>query len=174
GGVIIAGMGTNHIVVQWNSADADGMDYVYLNVPCGPCPTATTLQVPIIQSNPTVAMPTGILCTGYPYQFSLPLWPGTQYDWGVLSNPSAVINGRNDHTVTLLFTHPGTYTVHVWYQNRIKLCGGDLKFSVTVQPASTIIGSSTACAGSTQGYHLSSGVATWTLNGPGGFTQIFP
>ncbi|MBS1530569.1 MAG: T9SS type A sorting domain-containing protein [Bacteroidetes bacterium] len=145
------------ITVQWNTANSDGYGTVSLteSVPCAIiCNGTTTVKVPIVQSHPTIK---GVftLCTGVPYQFMLPLWPATQYDWGVINDPSAIISGHHNSTVAVKFTNPGTYKIHAWYKNSIKLCGGDTTFTVTVQNPPTISGPVLACAGSTDTFTLS-------------------
>jgi hypothetical protein len=43
---------------------------------------------------------------------------------------------------------PGTCDIHLWYQNRITLCGGDVRFKIDVQAPPIIAGSTLFCAGS--------------------------
>ena len=175
GGTIISGAGTNTILVQWGSGGADGFGYVNLSVSgCGLCPGTTTIKIPIIQSHPFVTGPANPVCTNQPYQYSIPLWPGTEYDWGVIDHPTDVINGRNNNVVTLEFPVAGTYTVHVWYQNRLTLCGGDEKFEVVAVDPPSITGPVSACSNpsATTNYALSTGdIGNWTLTGPAGYEQ---
>ncbi|MEO6831308.1 MAG: PKD domain-containing protein, partial [Chitinophagaceae bacterium] len=173
GGTVLSGSGSTDILVQWDHVDASGYGYVSLSEPCGHCPATTTVKIPVVQSNPVITGPT-VLCTNKPYQFSVPLWPGTQYQWGVIGTPSAVIAGRYTDKVSVQFTTAGTYTIHISYQNKLKLCGGDIQFTVTVTDPPIINGPTIACknASTTQTYTLSTGSsATWTLADPvGGYT----
>jgi len=159
------------LTLKWKGANADGYGTVSLseNGCATVCTGTTTIKVPVVQSSPKVTGPTSrLLCAGVPYQFSIPLWPGTQYDWGVIGDPSAVISGRHNNVVAVQFSSAGTYRIHVWYQNKLKLCGGDLKITVVVVNPTTITGPTSWCANSgTATYSLSGGYsAKWTLNGP--------
>lgn len=161
------------ITVLWDGiAGTDGFGYVSLDVQCTDvCPAPNTIKVPVIQQDPEVTGPT-TLCIGNQYKFSIPLWPGTEYNWGVLSNPGAVVNNvRKSNEVYLKFTSAGTYDVHVTWQNHIALCGGDKTFQVVVLDNDTIVGNTTACKSSstTVPYSLSSSNSTnWELIDPSG------
>lgn len=168
GGNITANTG-NSIKVRWDHVDPDGFGYVTLaGVSCGAlCEEPTTIKVPVVQEHPVVTGPLTI-CTNQQYQYSIPLWPGTQYNWGVINNPSAIYGTRYDNKVVLKFSNPGTYTVHLTYQNRIALCGGDIKFDVVVVPQDSIVGDMDACkGGASHLYTLFNGnSANWTLQSP--------
>ena len=175
GGIITAGLGTASITVQWNTGDASGYGYVSLDVSgcAGVCPGTTTIKVPIVQSNPFVTRSPDPLCTNEPYEFGLPLWPSTQYHWGVIGYPSFIVSGVDNNVATIKFPAPGTYMVHGWYKNSLTYCGGDVKFKVTVMDPPTISGDLTACADATttHPYIMSPGYSgDWTLTGPGGYT----
>lgn len=163
GGTIVSGMGTTSITVVWDSASPSGFGYVNLSEPCG-CPYATTIKIPVILKNAVITGPDTI-CVGQQYNYTLPLWPGTQYMWGVLSDPGAILGVRDDYKVTVEFSTPGTYTLHGWYQNRIKLCGGNEFKTITVVAPDTIIGNRLVCANSTDTFRLSDTTlsANWTL-----------
>jgi len=164
------------ITLVWDLADANGYGTISLSDSgcTGVCTGETTLRIPIIQTSPIVSGPTtSELCTGTPYIFSIPLWPGTRYNWGVINKPSAIINSHHENKVVVLFNDTGTFTIHVWYQNALKLCGSDVKFSVKVVKPDTIIGPTGVCLGATTpNYYLKSlKKGLWTLTGPGSFTD---
>ena len=175
GGVITSGAGTNTITVEWGAGDATGFGYVNLTEPCdGVCSDTVTIKVPIIQLNAPIDGPTYI-CTNQQYEYTLPLWPATQYHWGVIDAPYSILGYRDDHTVVVRFTTPGTYTLHGWYQNRIKLCGGNVDKTIIVTPSVSINGPVSLCQGTTEGYSLLPGTpsADWTLIDPIGATGTY-
>jgi len=158
------------IEVRWDSGGANGFGTISLSeTGCATlCPGTTTMQVPVVQSRPTVTGPK-VLCVHKPYQFSIPLWPGTQYHWGVINYPSAIVSGHFSNTVAVQFDTVGTYQIHVWYKNSLKLCGGDTTFTVTIANPPTISGPTIICSYSTPTYTLSGGFSgNWTLTEPDG------
>ncbi|MBS1773412.1 MAG: T9SS type A sorting domain-containing protein [Bacteroidetes bacterium] len=171
-GGTIQGSNTNSsVVVLWDNVDASGFGYVTLDVSCtGLCPEPTTIKVPVVQSNPTVTGPSK-LCVHNQYQYSIPLWPGTEYNWGVINYPWTVVSDRKSNQITLKFDTAGTYTVHVTWQNHLSVCGGDKTFTVTVYDEDTIVGPNNSCKSSTGyiAYTLKSGnSANWELTDPTG------
>lgn len=162
------------ITVQWDQINGtDGFGFVSLDINCpGVCAAPTSIKVPVVQSDPIVTGPT-TLCVGTQYKFSIPLWPGTEYNWGVLTYPGAVVDGqRKGNEVVLDFATPGTYDVHVTWKNHISICGGDKTFSVTVLDLDTIVGPTTECKSlsSYVTYDLSSGNSTnWRMTDPDGY-----
>lgn len=156
GGTIVSGLGTSSINVRWDHADSHGYGYVMLWEPCAICPDTTTIQIPVIQKNVAILGPDTV-CVGSQVVCSLPLWGATQYRWGVIGFPSAVVGYRDDHQVVLNFPVAGTYTVHGWYQNRLKLCGGNVDKTITVLPVETITGPFTPCQGTSGSYTLTPG-----------------
>ncbi|MCD6063066.1 MAG: hypothetical protein K0R82_977, partial [Flavipsychrobacter sp.] len=171
GGTIQGASTGNSINVLWDNVGPDGFGYVSLTVSGCPnlCVEPTVIKVPVVQANPVVTGPT-IVCENKQVEFSVPLWPGMQYNWGVINTPtpSPIYGTRNDHKVALQFSTPGTYTVHLAFQNRIALCGGDLQFNVTVVPQDNIVGDLTACKSSTAVVYsmANSNSANWELLSP--------
>ncbi|RKR80714.1 PKD domain-containing protein [Mucilaginibacter gracilis] len=147
GGTITAGAGTADVTILWNNPDSAGFGYVSLVTPgCSLlCSAPTTIKVPVILQSAQLKGP-HTLCVGKDYEFGLPLWPATSYNWGVVGEPGAIPGCHNDHTVALHFSTPGTKIIHGWYQNRIKLCGGNVFDTVNVVPASAITGLTLVCA----------------------------
>jgi len=171
GGTIIAGNNTTpYITVQWNSVGPNGFGYVNLAEPCiGLCSDTTSIKIPVIPLNATIEGPS-VLCAMQQYEFSLPLWAATQYMWGVPGYPGAIVSYKDDHTVIVQFNDIGTYTIHAWYQNRLKLCGGNVDKTITVTPPMTFVGPSTICQGNYQDYYIpvSGYSGTWTLTNSSG------
>ncbi len=172
GGEIIGGDGTGTITVQWDHAPADGHGYVQVTNTCGDCNLPSIVTVPIILSNAQINGP-AFACAGQQYTYSLPLWGATDYEWGVLGHPGIIIGYNNDHQMTVQFPGPGTYTIHAWYQNRLKLCGGNVTKTVIVKDVATISGVTHICvdAAADYGYSLSGGhTGIWTVINPLGVT----
>ncbi len=168
GGTIVSGLGTQSIQVKWDHVGPAGFGYVRLAVACGSvCSDTTTIRVPVILQSPVISGPSQV-CVGEQYEYSFPLWPATQYMWGVLGSPypgGAIVGPNNDYKLVVNFTHPGTDTIHGWYQNRVKLCGANVDKVVTVVPATSILGNSIACQYSLDSFKLANPalVGSWTL-----------
>lgn len=171
GGTIVTNDDTCITVVWDQLADNENFGYISLAVVCTDlCPAYTTIKVPVVKSNPVI---TGHdkLCVGNEYKFSVPLWPGTEYNWGVLNNSSAVVSGRNSNEVVLNFSSAGTYDVHATWKNHISICGGDTTFQVTVMGNDNIVGPVSACKSSTATVQYtmnSTNSADWRLTDPTG------
>ena len=162
GGSIVSGTGTSSITVQWN-ASAGGFGTVNVTDPCSSCPDTSTIKIPII-ADAAISGPS-VICTDDEYEYTLPLWPGTQYQWGVLGFPSVKVMYSNDYRLVVNFPAPGTYTLHAWYQNEIKMCGGNVFRTITVQQTDSILGNTTVCPNNPETYSLIGGLtATWTLS----------
>ncbi len=172
GGHIIDGDGTETIIVKWDDAPADGHGYVQVTNTCGDCNLPSIVTVPIILADAPISGPS-FACVGQQYTYSIPLWAGTDYEWGVLGYPGIIIGYNNDHKMTVTFPGPGTYTIHAWYQNRLKLCGGNVTKTVVVKDVSTISGVTHLCVSDAtdQWYSLSGGhEGIWTVVDPTGVT----
>src|SRR5205085_1169534 len=114
----------------------------------GLCSGPTTVKVPVVQHHPTINGPTQ-LCMNTRYEFSIPLWPGTRYEWGALNESNAVVPSgsgvRTSNKVVLSFNTPGSKDIHVVWKNSVTLCGGDTVFTVTVVDDATIDGPTELC-----------------------------
>ena len=163
GGTIVSGAGTTSITVHWNHVNPSGYGYVNVADPCSVCSDTTTIKIPVILATDTITGP-DIVCTGNQYEYSLPLWPATQYMWGVLGDPGAVTGYHDDYHVILNFSTPGIYFLHGWYQNTIKLCGANLYKTIIVYPTTHISGPTIVCAGTTPTYTVGGLNAHWVIS----------
>lgn len=188
GGTILSGSGTPSIQVNWNNADSNGFGYVNLQESCGggTCPDTTVLKVPVVTSNAHIVGPDTV-CANRMYDYTLPLWPGTQYHWSVLNDLTGVVGSKNDHVATIQIATEGIYTIHAWFENDVRLCGNNLDKTIVVVPPSTVSGDSLVCTGMPATFTLSGSVSsyTWTITDPLGnittgtgtgntFTTAFP
>jgi len=174
GGEITAGANTNAISVVWDNVnDTTGMGYVTLQEPCDACGTGTTIKVPVVLTSANIQGPDTI-CAGQQYVYSLPLWPATQYKWGLLGSTTDIQGVHDDHTVVIEIDTPGNYTLHGWYQNDITLCGANVFYKgIVVSPKVTITGDLTPCDYTTQTYTINGGdggAYHWILSTPMGTT----
>ena len=166
GGTIISGTGTASIQVRWDHPPADGFGTVRLSVPCtGVCSSPVSIRVPIILQNPAISGP-DVICAGQQAEYSLPLWPATQYMWGALGSHASIVSPNNDYKVLVDFTTPGTYTLHAWFQNELKLCGANVDKTITVVEPTAIVGPTTVCQFSTDTFLLADHTlaGNWTLS----------
>lgn len=169
GGTIVDDDGDGNISVKWDDAPATGYGYVSVTNTCdSECNEPSIIKIPIILSNAQISGPTNA-CTGQQYLYSLPLWAATDYEWGVIDHPGIIIGFNNDHQMVVQFPTAGTYTIHAWYQNRLKLCGGNVNLEVTVLDATHIGGASSACFSSSDTYTFALGgghIGMWTVTAP--------
>ena len=169
GGTILSGA-SNTITVKWDNLGPDNFGYVSMSNTCGACADTTSMKVPVIELNAAIHGQ-DVVCINEIYQYELPLWGGTEYMWGVLGSSVSVVGYRDDHTVLVRFTTPGTYVIHGWYQNIIKRCGGNVDKTITAVEPDFIIGDSVICSGTEGYYFAASGVyADWTITDPSGLT----
>ena len=167
GGSIVADYGDS-IDVLWDNVDESGGGYVSLSAPCLLCPGSTTIKVPVIQQHPKITMP-GKFCENTSCRISLPLWPGTDYNWGVIGDPQSIPGTRTSNSVIVNFSGIGTYTIHATWQNKLSVCGGDTTFEVEVVPNVVIVGDQEFCKGTTGMWEVYGGYsADWTLTDPNG------
>ncbi|MBX2907250.1 MAG: PKD domain-containing protein [Taibaiella sp.] len=170
GGTIVSGSGTSAIRVHWNAADSTGYGTVSLATPgCALCDFPTSVKIPIILQSPVI-LGADIICTNQEYLYQMPLWPATDYAWGVIGEPGAIPTWRRyDYKVGVFFTTPGTYQIHARYQNRISLCGGNIYKTIVVVGPSSVTGPALVCDGATASYSLTGGFsASWELRNPAG------
>jgi hypothetical protein len=166
-GTILSGQGTPTVTVVWNHVDSNGAGFLSVIDPCSVCSDATMIKIPVILSNASIAGP-DVICQGQEYQYRFPLWPGTQYEWGVLGDPSAIVDFRNDYKLIVNFSAIGTYTIHGRYENQLALCGGNADKTITVKPFYSIIGRTTVCRNEPTDYTLPGISAVWTLSDTSG------
>ena len=166
GGTITSPLGLGTITVKWDHVDSTGFGYVSVANMCDTCSDTTTIKIPVILDSALIAGP-DVICANQQYMYSIPLWPATSYEWGVLGAPGTIFGYNNDYQVVVNFPTPGTYTIHAWYQNKLKLCGGNVTKTITVLPPISISGSRSVCNGSTEIYALPGAYSgNWTVTDP--------
>jgi PKD repeat protein len=172
GGTIIAGAGTRCITVQWDATYTVPTTVSLTTPGCSltPCAGTTTINVPVLYPNFPITGP-AILCQYASGSFSLPVLPGTYYNWYV-SGGSYQFNlqDRNTATVNISFYDAATYQVKCVYDNPLAGCSGSSVFTVTVLPEFKIVsGEETVCEGDTKVY-FANGNASWSVVNPLGAT----
>jgi hypothetical protein len=156
GGTIVSGSNTNSIAVEWDAANPGVPTTVTLAVPgcsSAPCPGVTTLYVPVLYPDLGISGPS-TLCMGASGTFSLPVLPGTYYNWTV-SGGWYQFNDKDKNvaTVNITFNTPGTYTIECVYDNPLAGCDGFSSFTVDVLPVFSIWGPNVVCEGSTEEFY---------------------
>lgn len=162
GGTIISGAGTSCIDVQWDSFYTGPTSVTLQNCATSTCVGSTTLDVPVLYPNLPIAGPT-TLCAGASGTYTLPVLPGTYYNWTV-SGGAYTFNelDRNTEIVNISFLFPSTYTVICQYNNPLSGCSGADTITVNVLPEFTIFGDDVVCEGSSN-FYFASGAANWTI-----------
>ncbi len=170
GGTILAPGNTQCIKVKWNTVYTDSTTVSLTTPHCTPCNRTTTLNVPVLYiSLPMKGQAT--VCVGSSGSYSLPVLPGTYYDWHVLKGSSLAppndysfnLADRNVTTVNITFKTSGTYQVHCGYHNPLAVGAGASSFVVEVLPVFSITGPDVVCQVLPWGQFFASGSATWTI-----------
>ncbi len=172
GGTIIAGAGTRCITVQWDATYTVPTTVSLTTPGCSlaPCAGTTTINVPVLYPNFPITGP-ALLCQYASGSFSLPVLPGTYYNWYV-SGGSYQFNlqDKNTATVNISFNDAATYQVKCIYNNPLAGCSGSSVITVTVLPEFKIVsGEETVCEGDTKVY-FANGNASWSVINPLGAT----
>jgi hypothetical protein len=156
GGTIIPGMDPSSIAVVWDATNPGVPTTVSLAVPgcsSAPCPGVTTLYVPVLYPNLDISGP-ATLCMGASGTFSLPVLPGTYYNWTVTGGWYQFNDkDKNVATVNITFNTPGTYVIECEYDNPLAGCDGSSSFTVEVLPVFSIWGPNVVCEGSTEEFY---------------------
>lgn len=164
GGTIISGAGTDVIQVRWDNAYPTGFGYVSVVDACAACPDTSTIKIPVILHHAPITGPS-TPCTGQEYIYSLPLWAATQYQWGVLGDPSVKVGFSNDYQLVVNFPTAGAYILHGWYQNSLKGCGGNVFDTIKVSNSDTMLGPATVCPLTPETYATASGTPiSWVVS----------
>jgi hypothetical protein len=166
GGSIISGAGTSCITVQWNAAYTVPTTVTLQSCPSSSCPGSTTLNVPVLYPNLPINGPT-TLCIGSTGTYSLPLLPGTFYNWSVLGGPHSFNQqDKNVPIVNISFFAPGNYQVICEYNNPLAGCNGADTILVSVLPKFTITGDEKVCEG-TPTFYYTPDPSIWSVSPAG-------
>ena len=167
GGTIVGPANLNNICVQWGAGPL-GILQLYITGCDSVCPDTTTVTVPIISTNGPI---TGNLnvCPNANEIYSLPLWPGTYYNW-TLSGGGTIASGQNTNAISITWgLTPGTYTLSATWNNILLGCGGNATIIINVKGVFQMFGlPGPFCIGSTSNF-FANGNANWTVTG-GTFT----
>lgn len=166
GGTITSGQGTPCITVTWGSGNPQGS--VTLQIIGCPtyCSQGTTVSVPIIPATTTIS---GSLtaCINTSSSYSLPVWPGSSYNWTLSGGGTITGNNTNTNTININWTTAGSYTITCNYYDSAKECGGVGTLTVNVLPVASITGNNTFCAGATTTLSTGSFTSTWSISPTG-------
>lgn len=175
GGTIIGAANQNCVRVAWNVAQPGSLPatITLTTSGCGACNT-TTLPVNVVW--PAIPIQgNNVVCVGSTETYSLPVMPGTFYNWTLSGGGTIVNSGQypaaypvNNPQINIDWTTPGTYNLTVNYNNpnTKKKCGGSYTLSITVKPKFKISGQTSVCAGTTGMYMTQDfSLADWTVTG---------
>jgi PKD repeat protein len=171
GGTIVAGLGTNCIKVKWDAFYTVPTTVTLSTPGCGaaPCPGTTTINVPVLYPNLPISGPSPI-CVGSSASYSLPLLPGTYYNWTTTAAAGTYSFNkvdRNSPSINISFTTAGTDVLKCDYNNPLAGCSGSSTIVIDVLPVFSILfGDEIVCEGSTTSY-FANGAANWTITPPG-------
>ncbi len=172
GGSIIGSNG-NCVTVQWDATPPLILPAsVSVTTGCGgPCGNAATLNVPVLWNNMLISGPNPV-CVGTASTYSLPVMPGTFYNWTVTGAGGGTITGPNQNTASInVFWSgpPGTATITCNYNNPYSGCSGTSTRTISVRNKFTATGPAVVCTGTAAAYN-SNGPANWVISPVSGFT----
>jgi len=168
GGTIIPPGNTSCIKVVWDAVYTVPTTVSLQSCPSSSCPGSTTLNVPVLYPNLPISGP-ATLCIGSSGTYSLPLLPGTFYNWTVTGG-SYTFNqqDKNVSIVNVSFLAPGSYWVKCEMNNPLAGCDGVDSVLVNVLPKFTITGDDKTCEG-TPAFFNAPDPSTWSVS-PAGAT----
>jgi PKD repeat protein len=169
------------IKVHWDTPDQTGFGYVSFNTEkCDvPCPSITTIKVPIVLNEGTISGPSNV-CGKEQYVYSLPQWPTTEYNWEIVANPFGGDLILNDQRNEVILDAPGSGQIILscTYYNTLLHCGGHATITINILPQTSVEGPLVLCENQTGNYILETETGAvldgyWTLEGPNGFEDNF-
>ncbi len=156
------GVGLTNICVLWGAGPI-GTVSLYITG-CGTvCNDTTTVSVPIISSNGPITGPTTV-CMGSNSVYTLPLWPGTYYNW--TTSCGTIIAGQNSNSIQVHWpSFPMTCTIIATWHNILLGCGGTDTVVVTIKPEFMIFGTAGPfCVGDVTNFSANDN-ANWVVSG---------
>ena len=173
GGAIINNSG-NCITVKWNATPPLVFPAsVSVTTGCGGiCGNAATLIVPVLWNNMPINGPDTV-CVGTTGTYSLPVMPGTFYNWTVSGGGGTIVGpNQNTASINVLWNGPaGNATVTCNYNNPYSGCSGSSTKPVKVRNRFIATGPSPVCTGSSSYYSVSGGgLANWIITPGTGYT----
>ncbi len=148
-GTITEGGGTadDFITIQWGDGPIGTINLAVDNCTGDFCNVPTTVQIPIISDNATIAGPVAV-CNETTTTYTLPNYSGTEYIWSV-SNRGTITDGQGTPEITVEWssgTIPLTnQQVSVEYFNCYLECGGSDQLAVAILPEFYLTGPIEAC-----------------------------
>ncbi len=133
----------NEVTVTWNRPNdlVDGFGYLTLNSEYCPeaCSPYFTLKIPVITATATIEGD-AILCVGQQYQYSLPAWPATVFEWEVSnSNVAEIVNPNRGKDVYLDVRGVGSCTLSARYHNTLTGCSGQAQLTLHARDTTRIV-----------------------------------
>jgi PKD repeat protein len=168
GGTILPPGNTACIQVVWDTTYTEPTTVTLESCTTSSCPGATTINVPVLYPNLPINGPS-TLCIGASGTYSLPVLPGTFYNWSVSGGP-AFFNqqDKNVPVVNISFLFPGNYWIKCELNNPLSGCNGVDSVMVEVLPKFSITGNDVACEG-TPVFFNAPAASTWSIS-PAGAT----
>lgn len=154
---------SNRLTVTWNAVPANGYGQIIFDGSncTGVCTQATVLYVPVITQNAAITGNT-ILCDNVDYvNYSIPFWPGTFYEWSIISqNGNATLFNEESAEVTLQINEAtDSIILQVAYYNDLLNCGDTNTITIYIKDKLELTGPNVVCAGDSFSYTASPGTS---------------
>lgn len=167
GGTILGGNNGKCITVVWNGSYPAR---VTLNGNCGgTCGNTASLDVPVLYASMPVTGST-VVCPGTMAAYSLPVMPGTFYNWLVSGGGTITGPNKNTPVINVLWgSTTGSFTITCNYFNPETKCSGTATKTVKILPPYIISKAAVFCVGDNFNFNAN-GSGTWSITPAGGFT----
>ncbi len=172
-GTVTEGGGTadDFITIQWGDGPIGTINLAVDNCTGDFCNVPSTVQIPIISDNATIAGPAAV-CNESTGTYTLPKYSGTEYVWSV-SNRGTITDGQGTHEITVEWSSgmiPITdQLVSVDYFNCYLECGGSDQLAISILPEFYLTGPIEACQNEFSEYTIRNSAnnntlpANWTV-----------
>ncbi len=175
------GTGDDFITIQWGDGPIGTINLAVDNCSGDFCNVPSTVQIPIISDNATIAGPVAV-CNESTVTYSLPNYSGTEYIWSV-SNRGTITDGQGTPEITVEWSS-GTVPlsnqqVSVDYFNCYLECGGSDQLAVSILPEFYLTGPIEACQNEFSEYSIRRSTnntlfpANWTVKNTDGTPVSF-
>lgn len=162
---------SNSITIVWDNVPSNGYGQIILDGSncSGVCPEQTVIDVPIIKQNVFITGNQTICNNSTDYvNYSVPFWPGTFYEWSILSqNGDAALFNESSSEVTLQLNNAeDSIILQVAYYNDLLECGDTSTIVIQLKDKLELTGPNVVCASDTFTFTVSPGTSTnpyiWT------------
>lgn len=176
--VTFTGQGNDTICVTWGTGPFGTVSLTTMNCDSAYCSAPSLVTIPIVPQSSTVSGPV-VVCANESATYSLPKWPGVQYQWVVTGG--IIISGQGTNLVSIEWGPGGVGTIMVNYSSPFlgtlpghepEDCSGIANLNIQIKPAFSVQAfPSIVCLNSTTNINaIPGGSYTWAITPTQPFT----